>query len=725
MLNNHHIVRLLREAALLLKHSYKADNLQFVEINNRTYTIDEFDEFKRDLFEAGAKIQLMLLQYQLPPADFIDFLQKERQYVIAFRKSEGQLKPVLIHPVARKRLETQFDSHSSHTHEFRPSGEWFCPDNEEVIFMVIFPEESIVSDMQLGGEKGGVALNPVTRLLRLLHAERSQINYILFYALLMGLLSLVLPLGIQSTIELISGGMFFSSIYVLIAIIILGVLIGGILQIMQITLVEHLQRRIFTKASLEFAYRIPRLKAESIISNYAPELINRFFDIITIQKGLPKLLIDLTSGLVQIFFGLILLSLYHPFFVFFSIGLITFLFIIFYFTGPRGLRSSIEESKYKYKVVHWLEELARALHSFKLAGSTDLPIKKTDQNVNNYLKFRKTHFQVLITQYSFILLFKTLVIGGLLIVGAILVIDRQITLGQFVASEVVIILILNSIEKIIMYMDVIYDLLTAVDKVSNVTDLPLERIGGLDLPKKLNATGYSIQVKGLKFKYPGQNEYVLKGINLDIRSGDRICIAGPGGSGKTTLVNILSGIYTNYEGIVALNNYSLRDLDLTHLRNKIGKNISQEDIFDGTILENITLGKSMEEVQDAIDAIEAVGLKDELLSLPNGLNTHLTSGGKNLSNTTAHKLILARLLAKKPNLVILNDFFTGLKREAKLQLIRCVTDSSRPWTLIAVSNDPLIMEACNRIIVIKDGRVEIEGPYNELLTQGLLEPYTE
>ncbi|MCX7637416.1 MAG: ATP-binding cassette domain-containing protein [Cyclobacteriaceae bacterium] len=725
MLNNHHIVRILREAALLLKHSYKADNLHFVEVNNRNYSVEEFDEFKRDLFEAGAKIQLMLLQYQLPPSDFIDFLKKERQYVLAFRRSDGLIKPVLIHPVARKRLETQFDSHSSHTHEFRPAGEWFCPDNEEVIFLVIFPEESIVSDMQLGGEAGGIQMNPVTRLLRLLHAERSQINYILFYALLMGLLSLVLPLGIQSTIELISGGMFFSSVYVLITIIIIGVLIGGILQIMQITLVEHLQRRIFTKASLEFAYRIPRLKAESIISNYAPELINRFFDIITIQKGLPKLLIDLTSGLVQIFFGLILLSLYHPFFVFFSIGLLTFLFIIFYFTGPRGLRSSIEESKYKYKVVHWLEELARALHSFKLAGSTDLPIKKTDQNVNNYLKFRKTHFQVLITQYSFILLFKTLVIGGLLIVGSILVVDRQITLGQFVASEVVIILILNSIEKIIMYMDVIYDLLTAVDKVANVTDLPLERIGGLDLPKRLNETGYSIQVKNLRFRYPGQQNYALNGVSLHIRAGERVCLAGPGGSGKTTLANILSGIYTNYEGIVALNNYSLRDLDLTHLRNKIGKNISQEDIFDGTILENITVGKPMAKVEDAMEAIEAVGLRDEFHQLPDGLNTHLTSGGKNLSNTTIHKLILARCLAKKPNLVILNDFFTGLKREAKVQLIQCVTDPAKPWTLIAVSNDPLIMQACNKVIVIKDGRIEVEGPYEELLTQGFLDPYTE
>lgn len=723
-MNNHHIVRILREAALLLNHSYRADNLQFVEVNNRSYSLHEFDEFKRDLFEAGAKIQLMLLQYQLPKADFIDFLKNEHQYVLAFRRAGEQLKPVLIHPAGKNRKETQFDAQTSHTHLFQPQGDWFCPKSDEVLFLVIFPEESIVSDLHIG-EEGGQKLSPVTRLLRLLHAERTQINYILFYALLMGLLSLVLPLGIQSTIELISGGLFFSSVYVLIGVIILGVLMGGILQIMQISLVEHLQRRIFTKASLEFAYRIPRIKSESIISNYAPELINRFFDIITIQKGLPKLLIDFTSGLVQIFFGLVLLSLYHPFFVFFSLGLITFLFIIFYFTGPRGLRSSIEESKYKYKVVHWLEELARALHSFKLAGSTDLPIKKTDQNVSNYLKYRKMHFRVLITQYSFILLFKTLVIGGLLIVGSILVVDRQITLGQFVASEVVIILILNAIEKIIMYMDVIYDLLTAVDKVAHVTDLPLERIGGLDLPRPLNQNGYFIEVKNLRFRYPGKSDYVLNGIDLTIRAGERVCISGPGGAGKTTLVNILSGIYTNYEGLVALNNYSLRDLDLTHLRDKIGKNISQEDIFDGTILENITLGKHMELVQDAMEAIEAVGLRQEILTLPEGLNTHLTSGGKNLSNTSVHKLILARCIAKKPNLVILNDFFNGLKREAKVHLVQCVTDPSRPWTLIAVSNDPLVMQACGRVLVLRDGKIEIDGPYNELLSQGFLEPYTE
>lgn len=725
MINNHHIIRILREAALLLNHDYDPESLHFVEVNNRTYHEDEFTEFKRDLFEAANKIQIMMLQYHLSPQDFKTFIEKEEQFVLAFRKTETGFLPVIIHPAGKRRMQTTIESRQAVQDAFDEQSEFYKDENEEIVFFVLFPQESLVSDFGLDETSGGKTLNPINRLIRLLHAERSQINYIFFFALVTGLISLVLPLGIQATVELISGGVFFSSVYVLIGIVILGVVFGGILQIIQISLVEHLQRRIFTKASLEFAYRIPRLKAESIISNYAPELVNRFFDIITIQKGLPKLLIDFTSGIIQIAFGLLLLSLYHPFFVFFSIGLVSILIIIFYLTGPKGLRSSIEESKYKYKVAQWLEELARAINSFKLAGSTDLPIKKTDYNVNNYLKYRKTHFQILISQFSFILLFKALVTGGLLIVGTILVVDRQITLGQFVASEVIIILLLTSVEKIIMYMDVIYDMLTAVDKVAQVTDLPLEKVGGLDFPRSTQPKGYTIDAKNLKYKYPDQPNFMLKGINLHIKGGEHVCIAGPGGSGKTTLTNVISGIYADFEGAVTINDYSIRDLDLTHLRDKIGKNISQEDLFDGTILDNITVGKPMESVEDAIRALRMVGLSDEINSLPEGLNTHLTSGGKNLSNTTVHKLILARCLAKNPELIILNDFFNGLKRDAKIELINCLVNKQYHWTLLAVSNDPLIMEACDRVIVLNEGEIEAEGTFRELMKDNKINRYLD
>ena len=592
--------------------------------------------------------------------------------------------------------------------------------NGEIDFFALFAYESPVSMDASEGEHP----SPVRRLLKLLGTERKEILYIFFYAIVIGLISLVIPLGIQTTVELISGGVFFSSVYLLIALVIIGVILSGGLQVVQISLVEFLQRRIFTKASLEFAFRIPRIKMESIQQNYAPELINRFFDVITIQKGLPKLLIDLSSAIIQILFGLLLISLYHPFFVFFGLILLTMLALIFYLTGPRGLNSSIAESKYKYKVAQWLEELARALHSFKLAGSTDLPIKKTDYNLNNYLKNRKIHFRVLVTQFSFIVLFKALITGGLLIMGTLLVVDRQITLGQFVASEIVIILILNAVEKIIMYMDVVYDLLTAVDKVANVTDLPIEKVGGLDFPASYK-NGFQVRVKNLKYSYTDSGYEALKGLDLEINAGEVICITGAGNSGKTTLTNIITGLYTNYEGVVAINNYSLRDLDITHMRDQVAKNISSEDLFDGTLLENITLGKNSTTAHDAIEALNRVGLTDFIQSLPKGLETHVLSGGKGLNKTVVHKLILARCLAKKPKLLVLNDFFSTLGKSDKMALLSIIIKPENPLTSIIVSKDPVIMSACDRVVVMANGTIKHIGTMEELTKKELLNDFID
>jgi ABC-type bacteriocin/lantibiotic exporter with double-glycine peptidase domain len=481
--------------------------------------------------------------------------------------------------------------------------------------------------------------------------------------------------------------------------------------------VEFLQRRIFTKAAFEFAYRIPRIRLEAMQKNYAPELINRFFDVMTIQKGLPKLLIDLSSASIQILFGLLLISLYHPFFVFFGLILLSTLGLIFYLTGPRGLNSSIQESKYKYKVAQWLEELARAIQSFKLAGSTELPLRKTDYNVNSYLKNRKIHFNVLLTQYSFIVLFKACIIGGLLILGTILVVDRQITLGQLVASEIVIILILGAVEKIIMYMDVVYDLLTAVDKVAHVTDLPIERTGGYDFPK-VKDEGFSVRFKDLKYKYKGSNQYALNGINLEISAGEKICLTGSGGAGKTTLVNVLAGLYSDYEGVATINHFSLRDLDLTHLRDYVAKNISQEDLFDGTLIENLTVGKISETVQDAIEAMRTVGILDTVNAMPDGLNTQILSGGIGLSSSFCNKLILARCLTEKPRLLILNDLFHAITKKEKMELLGVLHQAKR--TIIYVSNDPLVMSACDRVVILADGKIKSADTMDNLMKNNLV-----
>lgn len=316
--------------------------------------------------------------------------------------------------------------------------------------------------------------SPTQRLFRLLGTEQKDIGYIYLYALVTGLISLSLPLGIQAIFNLVSGGLVFSSVYVLIGLVIVGVLITGLLLVGQMTLVEVIQQRIFAKAAFEFTYRLPRIDPKALAAYYPPELMNRFFDVLTIQKGLPKLLIDLMAAAVQILFGIILLSFYHPVFLGFGLFTLVTILLISSFYGPRGLRTSLNESKYKYKVVAWLEDLARDLPTYRRPDDTLEAIDRMDELVANYVVYRSAHFRVLKRFFYSAVAFKTVVTGGLLILGTTLVVGRSMTLGQFVSAELVIVLITSSVEKLISGIDTVFDLLTAVEKIATVTDLPLE-----------------------------------------------------------------------------------------------------------------------------------------------------------------------------------------------------------------------------------------------------------
>lgn len=677
----------------------------------REYGTHEVTEFQRDLIEAANDAGVVLIEKHLNEATLNELITDNNTPLLVFVEQDGfypafikkNKKNILLEFVDNKgELKTlELDDFKNVKFSTNADG--------EILTLSCFAYQSFMSNAD--NEK----ITPFRRLLRLLSADKKDIFYVYFYAALIGLVSLTLPLGIQAAVELISGGVVFSSVYLLIGLIIIGTLGTGILQVLQITIVEYLQRRVFTKSAFEFAFRVPRIEMESVLNLHFPELMNRFFDVLTIQKGLPKILIDLSTGIIQIFFGLLLLAFYHPFFVVFGLGLLGLLFLIFYFTGPKGLKSSIKESKYKYKVVYWLEEMARTLYSFKLAGNTILPLRKTDYLVNNYLENRSSHFKILISQYSFILLFKAVITGGLLILGTILVVQREITLGQFVASEVIIILVLASVEKIIMYMDVVYDMLTAVDKISHVTDLPLENTGGVDIPPSQLKDGYEVELEDVSYTYAGAKRVSLRNISLKLEKGSSLCISGGSGAGKTTLTNIIAGIHQNFSGIMTYNGFSFRDLDSTFIRDRIGKNVSQEDIFEGTILENILVGKPTSDITHAIDAIEEVGLKAEINGLPNGLNTEVLSGGKGFSSSFVNKLVLARCLAKRPAMLILNDFFNNFTKGERLKLIEMLTNENKHWTLVVVSNDPLVMAACERVLFLEKGQMKALDAFDELI----------
>ncbi len=679
---------------------------------NRIDFGDEVDNFVEGLTAKCEKISLALVRHTVSKANFPDLLDALESPFLTFVKDEQRTVPIIFYKEAGEVEAYVFADNGSVDVDDDAQRYWdklVETKKDEISYVLPFPLPSLVSD-----DEQGTIITPITRLFRLLLTERKDIAYLYFYAFIIAIVNLSLPLGIQAILQLVSGGVIFNSIVLLIGFVIMGVAVGGVLQIMQYSIVEVLQRRLFTKAAFEFSYRLPRIRNEALLNYYAPELMNRFFEVITLQKGLPKLLIDLAGAILQILFGMVLLSFYHPFFVFFGIAVITILILIFYLTGGAALRSNIVVSKYKFKMVYWLQELARTLTSFKLAGYTELPLSKTESLVNSYLYYRKKHFQVLMTQFLNILAFKTLIVGGLLLIGTSLVINRQITLGQFVAAEIVIILVIGAVEKIILNMSNIYDMLTAVDKLGYITDMPLERKGGVYLQYKKHE-GMQIKIKDLSYRYPDSPSYVLQDVNLEIQASERVGLAGYSGSGKNSLVKVLSGVLHNYQGSVAINGLPLRDINLVSLHNAIAKNVSMEELFDGTILENITMGRPSVSYDDVLWAIDKIGLIDTINSLPDGLMTHVISGGKRLSSSINIKLILARCVAERPQVMILNDFLHDLNKEERVRIVKFLLDRSNPWTLISVSNEPLILEGCDRIILMNKGKVAEQGSYKELM----------
>ncbi|MGB1243644.1 MAG: ABC transporter transmembrane domain-containing protein, partial [Chitinophagales bacterium] len=374
-------------------------------------------------------------------------------------------------------------------------------------------------------------LKPVLRFWRLLTPYQKEIYQIYLYAILNGLVNLSLPLGIQAIINLIQGGQVSTSWMILVGFVLMGIAGTGTLQVLQLRIVEDIQQGIFTRSSFEFAYRIPKIKLLELDQIHAPELVNRFFDTLTIQKGLPKILIDFSLASFQVIFGLLLLAVYSSYFILLGVFLCFLLWLIFKITGAKGLETSLKESKYKYQLAHWLEETARTNKSFKLASNSNFYLQKTDAIAVNYLKAREKHFKVLLGQFRYFIGFKIVVAAGLLVLGSILVFQEQMNIGQFVAAEIIIILIINSVEKIIRIIDTIYDVLTALEKIGYVTDLDLDEHDGQLLASSQN--GISLEVINLEFAYPDMKRKLIKNLSFEIEASAKVTVIGESGSGKS------------------------------------------------------------------------------------------------------------------------------------------------------------------------------------------------
>lgn len=547
------------------------------------------------------------------------------------------------------------------------------------------------------------------RFLGLLKLDKKDIFQVFYYAIFAGVVNLSLPLGIQAIINLMQGAQISSSWIVLVILVTLGVAFVGVLQLMQIRIIENVQQKIFTRASFEFAYRFPKIKMSELHNYYPPELANRFFDTLTIQKSLSKVLIDFPAALLQIVFGLLLLSFYHPFFIVYGMLLLLLIYVVFKFTAQRGLDTSLDESKSKYKVAHWLQEIARSIVSFKLSGKTSHALDKNDTLVVNYLNARESHFRVLVLQFIQMIGFKVLVTAGLLLIGGLLVLNQEMNIGQFVAAEIIILLVISSVEKLILGLETFYDLLTSLEKMGQVVDKKLEAQEG-EKPFMENQA-FTVELSEITYSVPQPKRQIINNLSLTISPTCTILLRGNSGSGKNTLLRLIAGIIEPDSGGVYVNGVSLKGMNLNYYRSHLGQSLPEETPFEGTILNNITFGDKDTTNVQVYWALDKVGLTDFVKKQPEGLNTVLYPEGKQIPYTVSKKIVLARSIVRKPKLLILKDPLDQFNIEEADRILNFLSDPSNGWALLVVSENDKWIKKCSRIITMEKGQIinEIQG----------------
>ena len=552
-----------------------------------------------------------------------------------------------------------------------------------------------------GGEHGHAS--PFYRFMSLLRSERAEIGSIIMFSIIAGGLYLATPLAVDAVVNSIAFGgeqQVYVQALVILSLALLALLgLRALIRAAQAIVMEQIQCRIFVRMTADLAFRLPRVQMEALDRLQGPELINRFFDVVVLQKSAASLLLDGVNVLFSTLMGLLVLGIYHPMLLSFALGLLLLIAGVVLLPARRGVRTSIQESYAKHAVVGWLEQIVMFPLLFRTRGGAELACQRADILAQNYLSARRSHFRVLMGQVAGILIIQAVASAVLLSLGGWLVLRGELTLGQLVASELILAAIIAALGKLGKQLESWYDALAAVDKLGYLVDLPVERETG-ETPGTTGGAGLAVELRKVTFAYDPSRP-VLNNLSCRIPSGGRVGVVGAAGHGASTLLDILAGLRQPRDGTTLLDGLDLRQWRLEAVRREVAL-VRGHELVGGTISENIRLGRPDVTLQDIQAALQQVGLLDTLLHLPAGLDTRLNPGGAPLPSSHRSLLMMARAIVGRPRLLLVDETLEGMDVEFLPAMQALLFGGARSWTTILVTRDPDMLSQCDSVIHLGD-----------------------
>ncbi|MCB1748946.1 MAG: ABC transporter ATP-binding protein [Gammaproteobacteria bacterium] len=495
-----------------------------------------------------------------------------------------------------------------------------------------------------------------------LRPERRFYVLMLVYGVAISALGLSVPLSVQVLIGTVVNAALVDQVLVLALVLLVLLVLAGLFMAVQVYLMELFERRFFSRIVSEVTLRLLYARFDHLERINRDSLVNRYFDVMTVQKSLPPLLTGGLATALQSAVGITLTSFYHPLFLAFNVAVLGCAYLVFRLFHGGAARSSLDLSGTKYDTANWLETLARSNALFKSARGIDYALAHTTRVREAYVAQHRRHFHYTFAQIVGFLLLYAGASAALLGIGGWLVIRGQLTIGQLVAAELILAAIFYGLTRIGYYLELYYDLYAALGKLVQLFALPHEHIRASD---GIETWSPAVVFAAARMALPG-GDFTL---DLALEPGRRVLLITRTSTQVKAITDLLHNHARPGAGRVLLGGHDVEDFNAHRLRDEV-------QVLDAAPLPECTIAEYLGIAAPGLSRaamralLDTVGLDLELPSTAQTLDTALTPYGHPLSTAGVTKLRIAHALAARPQVLVLTPQFDALSLEARTRILR-------------------------------------------------------